>query len=305
MNRLQYSLSAEEKGKNAVVGSPTDYDALSSTSSPQFHTIFASMSMHMSDRLRLLRFPSADIESVHSAINASWPRGVQDIREHYGSHEFKLKGNPWSGQSDEAIFARRMMCKILETLSNTGWVLAVTADISKRTTEKDTLIFRYQQPPPATCDWMSISFSLQDRIRLIDAPEELIQYLVSCLGRFIQRHKRHKLEGTYELQIHGYPWRAPDNKIMESRLLLLQLLEGLDAKGWTVYASIDQKTGPTGDTSWSEPDTVSPRLSTSIVRIQYVKDSSNLLLVALLSTHRLDARFAGLSQLTSWPASLA
>ena len=93
---------------------------------------------------------------------------------------------------------------------------------------------------------MSISFSLHDRIRLIDAPDELTQYLVSRLGRFIQRHRNHSVQRTYELQIHGHPWRNSDQA---AQVLLLQLLEGLDAKGWTVYASIDQKTGPVGDTT--------------------------------------------------------
>ena len=301
MDQLLYSQRISERGKSAVGVGNLKYHVPSSTIAPEGHTIFASISMHMSDRLRLLRFPPADIEAVHQAIKASWPRGIQDIRKYHESHEFKLNGHPWSGQSDEAIFARRMMCQILEKLSSIGWVLALTVDISKKTTEKDTLIFRYQQPPPAPCDWMSISFSLHDRIRFIDAPDELIQYLISYLGRFVQRHKRHNLAGTYELQIHGNPWRTCDQ---ESQVLLLQLLEGLDAKGWTVYASIDQKTGPTGDTTWSEPDTVSSTLSTSTARPQYVEDSSNLLLVALLSQHWLDARFASLLQLTYWQAGL-
>ena len=145
------------------------------------------------------------------------------------------------------------MSKILETLANIGWVLAVTTYVSKSTRDRDVLVFRYQQSPPPPAAWMSISFSQSDRIRLIDAPDELIQYLISRLNPVIQRNNRLEQEGAYELQIRGYPWSA---LLIVFRPLLLELLEALDANGWTVYASIEQKT------PGSDPDTVSPTLNT-------------------------------------------
>jgi hypothetical protein len=40
--------------------------------------------------------------------------------------------------------------------------------------DKDALLFRHQYPPPTPCVWMAISFNMGDRIRLVNAPEELI-----------------------------------------------------------------------------------------------------------------------------------
>jgi hypothetical protein len=246
MDPPQYSQPIQNKGGET--------DVLPSTSSPQPRVVFASILMDQSDRLCLLRFPSIHIKSVHHAICASWPRGVQETHDCSGGYVFKLRGNPWSGRGDEAIFARRMMSKILETLANIGWVLAVTTYISKWTSDKDTLIFRYQQSPPPPAAWMSISFNQSDRIRLIDAPDELIQYLTSYLNRVIQRHNRLKQEGTYEVQFRGYPWSV---LVTVFRPLLLELLEALDVNGWTVYASIEQ------ETPGSDPDTVSHTLNTT------------------------------------------
>lgn len=60
------------------------------TSIANFQTTFASLSMHMTDRLRLLQFPVGTIEIIRATITANWPRGVQATRDYYGSHEFKV-----------------------------------------------------------------------------------------------------------------------------------------------------------------------------------------------------------------------
>ena len=218
---------------------------------------FASLSMHMDDRLRLMQFSDADFQAIRRTINTCWPKGVQDEKEYHGSHEFKLRGNPWRGSGNDAVYARRFMCKVLETLANIGWVVVVSTDISKTTNDKDTLLFRYQRPPPAPCDWMAISFSNNDLIRFIDAPLPLIDYMIENLGAFIQRHERHQLEGAYEFKLHGYPWYTSGGDTMKARQIALKLLEGLDYNGWTIYASVDQKTtaGGNSNMSMSETDT--------------------------------------------------
>ena len=213
--------------------------------------------MQGNDRLRLLQFSSDEIQAIRNTISTSWPSGTQTERDYYGSHEFKLRGNPWSGSGDDAIFARRFMTRIFETSANLGWVLTVSAGLSKKTIDKDMLFFRYQQPPPAPCEWMTISFSSQDLIRLIDAPQSLVSYMIQHLAPFLQRHQPHKSqpETAYEFKISGYPWDASGSTTVEAGKLVLRLLEGLDMNGWTVYASIGQKTGFHGETTMSETDT--------------------------------------------------
>ena len=76
---------------------------------------------------------------------------------------------------------------------------------------------------------------------------------ITVLGRAVREHRHHSVAGSYELKLHGYPWRPGGGGTMEARMLLLKLLEGLEEEGWTVYASFDQKAISDNDTS--ETDT--------------------------------------------------
>lgn len=69
----------------------------------------ACVSLNMSDRLRLMRFPSAMISVIRQAIVASWPRGLHKEKQETDFYEFKLQGNPWWGQGDEAVSSRVLM----------------------------------------------------------------------------------------------------------------------------------------------------------------------------------------------------
>ncbi len=255
----------EKSSGNSSSASYAQFDSKTgvSTMGSRPHTTFASLSMHENDRLRLLQFSSDETQTIRDTISISWPNGIQSERDYYGSHEFKLRGNPWYGSGDDAVFARRFMTRVFETLANIGWVLTVSADLSKKTTDKDTLFFRYQQPPPAPCEWMTISFSNQDLLRLIDAPQSLVSYMVQHLAPFIQRHQPHKNqpEAAYEFKINGYPWDASGSTTVESRRLVLRLLEGLDMNGWTVYGRIPQSTSQSGRRHVSRTSCLLPRHS--------------------------------------------
>ena len=69
----------------------------------------ACITMNRTDRLRLIRFPPTVIDTVRQAILASWQRGLQNERMFISAFEFKLVGNPWRGQRNEAVEARIMM----------------------------------------------------------------------------------------------------------------------------------------------------------------------------------------------------
>ncbi len=69
----------------------------------------ACITLNSTDRFRLIRFPSDIIDVVRQAIMNSWPRGLQREEDYLGAYEFKLNGNPWWGQGDEAISSRVLM----------------------------------------------------------------------------------------------------------------------------------------------------------------------------------------------------
>ncbi|KAK9371464.1 uncharacterized protein V1513DRAFT_455682 [Lipomyces chichibuensis] len=215
-----------------------------SASATPFRTTFASLSMHMTDRIRLLRFSDRDVTQILNIIRDAWPRGIQDYRDYDAAKEVKLYGNPWScsAWSDEKTEARRLLCQILRGLFDMGWILQASVDISKKKYDKDTLLFRYQQPPPPSCIWISISFNQDDLLHLIDVPEELGRLLVQAYGEKVQNYQ---FKGSvFEIKFRGYPWRPEGTETVQTRLILLTLLECLEQQGFSLYACIDQDDAP-------------------------------------------------------------
>lgn len=190
--------------KSATTADDAKTPLLANSQPPPFSTPFASLSMHMSDRLRTLQFPASAIQIIQRTITRNWSSGIQAERDYYGSHEFKLRGNPWNGHQDESVHARRLMTRLLEALYNTGWVLAINTDISKKQLDKDTLIFRLQDPVPVACQWMCVSFSKQDRLRFIDAPQELVRDMITLLAPETQQHNPFRLSNVYEFKCEPF-----------------------------------------------------------------------------------------------------
>ena len=72
------------------------------------------------------------------------------------------------GYGPEAIVARRLMCHMLHALAISGWHLAFSTDLCKKSWDKDTLYFK--PGPPRQRYFFSVSFNEFDKIRLIDSP---------------------------------------------------------------------------------------------------------------------------------------
>ena len=192
----------------------------------------------MSDRIRLLHFPPAQRDTIRTTIQRTWPRGIQNERDYYGSYEFKMHGNPWSPYGEDALHARRLTRGILATLYEAGWVLYIATDISQNPGDKDNLFFRHQSPAPTPCEWFSVTFSRGDRIRLIDAPQAVVDDTLAALAPETQSHAPYKIPGVYEIKLNGWPFAASGGKTMVSRQLCLKLFSVLERNGFTVSASM-------------------------------------------------------------------
>jgi hypothetical protein len=212
-----------------------------------FKTTFATVSLHRSDRIRLLAFPHEDVAAIRGVIKAYWRKGIQEEQTYGPSFEFKLHGYPWQGQTSDAITSRILMREILAHLFKHGWTLHASTDVSKKEMDKDTLFFRKQQSPPPESEWISISFNQFDRLRLIGANAELISAMKQVLAsmNLLQEDRGWKDKEliAWEFKIRGNPWCATGVETMTTRLLLMRILECLESHGWSLYASIDQNTG--------------------------------------------------------------
>lgn len=244
---------------------PPAYDASASDpsavpSAVPFTTTFASLSLHMSDRLRLVQFPRDDIDAVRAILQRVWAAGIQAERPYSASHEFKLRGSPWtgSGTGPYAVPALYLVRDVFACLYARGWIMTASTDVSRKKFDKDTLIFRRQNggpPPPAS--WMAVSFKQGDKLRLLGAPADLVSALARLFAgmRMLQNQSvKDAARDHHEFKLHGYPWAASGEETMHTRVLLLKMVEVLEMHGWSLYASIDQNNGPAGDSNYSETD---------------------------------------------------
>lgn len=207
--------------------------------------VHACLSLSRTDRIRLIKFPSSVTQVVKDAILRSWAKGIQAEKENAGSTEFQLRGNPWTGQGDEAIPAIYMMCEVSSALYHLGWTLAMATDLSKRAMDKDTMIYRSGDIPPP-CSFMAVSFHEGDRLRLVRAPVEVINAVKNTWGGNIQKESW-KLENVaWEFKLIGNPWWSVGDEAISVRILLLNMLDVLSAYGWEVHTSLDMTAGPGG-----------------------------------------------------------
>ncbi|KAF8586359.1 hypothetical protein K439DRAFT_1631775 [Ramaria rubella] len=204
----------------------------------------ACLTMNMSDRLRLIRFPEEIVCRVRTALDKGWVRGIQNERKYANSHEFKLYGNPWDGQGSEAISSRIAMMAVLSALYHQGWILVIAADISKKMADKDSLIFR-QSPAPTPCEFISLSFNTGDKLRLMgeDIAPEILGTIRMVLGKTVQNEEWKIDHSAYEFKLYGRPWYARSDIAVKTRVLLLDILDAMVAYGYDVYASVDLSTG--------------------------------------------------------------
>lgn len=228
-------------------------------SSPAFRTTFGSVSLHMSDRIRFVQLPPEDIAVIKNTIQRSWAWGIQAERPYSVSYEFKLRGSPWSGSGtgSYAVPALILMREVFASLYSMGWIMTASTDISRKKFDKDTLIFRKQPVPPPAATWTAISFKTGDKLRFLGAPPELIAAFSTLLKnmKLLQSEavKDPRLQ-YHEFKLYGYPWAATGEETMKTRVLILKLVELLELHGWSLYASIDQNSGPSGDSNYSETD---------------------------------------------------
>lgn len=204
-----------------------------------------SITFNMSDRIRLIGLPIDVINSMRVAITKSWGQ-IQNERDYCSTYEFKLIGFPWDGQGESAVASRRLLAAILKTMAKFGWNLLQAADVSKKKHGKDILFFEKGIPDP-DADLFGISFNMEDRLRIIDAPE-----FAGCVRDAIKTQWKNGIQcermynGSIEFQLRGYPWYPEGSATVYGPKLLCQVIANIRAKGYKLYGSINISRGHEG-----------------------------------------------------------
>jgi hypothetical protein len=75
---------------------------------------------------------------------------------------------------------------------------------------------------------------------VLDAPSsDLAAAIVGCFGPAVSKHTLGR-DSLY-IKFHGYPWNASGTETVDTRIMLLQLMEVLEKFGFSLYASIDHQ----------------------------------------------------------------
>ena len=135
--------------------------------------VHVTMSFNSNDKLRLIGFPEGIVSAVRNIIQTFWSRGIQEESRYSESWQFKLRGTPWWASGDEAVDSRFLVLKLIEAVQAYGWSVVASVDCSRKDSDKSSLIFRQSQPRQSP--FFCLSLNETDKMRLINAPEDVVK----------------------------------------------------------------------------------------------------------------------------------
>ena len=193
------------------------------------------------DSLMILNAPMDHHQLFKDAVERSWPSGIQKWTYENEVLLIKLKGYPWNPNGEDTVYSRVVLQTIIADLFTRQWKLYGNSNLKSAA---NTLFFEHDPniPPGQPCPpQFLISFNSYDLLRLIGPPESM----VSAVRDTIQSHwlkgiqKESRYAESWEFKLKGTPWWASGDEAVESRFLVLKLMEALQAYGWSPVSAID------------------------------------------------------------------
>lgn len=254
--------AASESSNHASPSAPPPYET------DPYRYKFAVISFNMTDRIRLIQFPVADIDRIRDLIRLAWPDGVQNTRMYNVAYEFQLKGTPWFHNPSGNVKARKLIRMLLQGLYEIGWVHDAAVTMGKKANEKgeffrppsgkwfeltevDTLVFRKHDKPMPPMDFFTISFDQMHTVTVHEGRSELCRQLIQRFKQAGWSKESAFVEDRMEIRLKELYWLANGEKTVEVRLMLLAIMEILEQYGFRTYASLR-----TVDRGGGEPDSL-------------------------------------------------
>ena len=199
------------------------------------------LSLNRNDRLRCIDTPPDAVACVKNMLVQFWARGIQDEKQKFNAYEFKLAGTPWWADGGMAVDTRFLMCKIFEGLWSIGWRVQLAIDLTRKLNDKSVITF--QRTAPMQVPIFCLSLNWTDKIRVINAPPNVTQAVVSEIKRLwlFGIAKEGPYGASMEVKLNGNPWSFGFNGHdgTHGRVLLAHLLRLLASMGWFLILSAD------------------------------------------------------------------
>lgn len=191
------------------------------------------VSLKKTDLIRVVNAPAFINELVRSAITTGWCLEIQQEQAIVNSYEFKLKGNPWTGDSNEAVFSKRLVNKMIEIFKQNSFDLCSICDLSYDCDKVSTFFFNRASAqasvPPKI---LSMSLNQGDKIRIIDDKCDFGAIVRDCLAKNwikgIQAEKEYF--SAYEFKLNGNPFLGNSQELVDFNIFVLVLLDYINKK---------------------------------------------------------------------------
>ena len=203
---------------------------------------FLTVGLNSMDSLLVLNAPIELHQMFKDVIDNSWPKGIRKWTYKNGVLKIKLKENPWCADGKDTIRSKAILYTLVNELRIRQWKLYGNTNLRSRA---NSLFFEHVpnmvhglQSFPAH---FAISFSSEDLIRLVGISEGLVAAVRNTIQSFwsrgIQRDERYADSIVFKLR--GTPWCTSGEEAVNSRFVVIKLMEALQACGWIVAANVN------------------------------------------------------------------
>ena len=188
----------------------------------------------------ILNAPTQLHQTFKDVIGKSWPPGIRNWSLENSVLLIKLRGTPWRPDGEETVNSRILLQTLVNDLLLKQWNLYGNSNLKSNT---NTLFFEHD--PNIMLGQYSVSHFIiclnkHDTLRLIGIPDNLNFAIRDTIQtswlRGIQGESRYF--GSWEFKLRGNPWWASGEEAVDSRYLILKMIETLQAYGWSIIASI-------------------------------------------------------------------
>jgi hypothetical protein len=224
-----YELGYHFKASIDLIQTGSSSDAVIFEKRKNISTYTICVSLNSTDKIRVFA-PEEVIGLVRNTIIQTWCHGIQCEKRILNGWQFKLNGNPWlrSANDDETYISAFIINALIQTLYNHGWVFIRSIKSGQLQFDLNALYFHFDsnllqrlKSEPNPSRFFSLALSKNDRIRLINAPNNLIAVVRTAINEAwpMGVQEEFNVNIGYEFKIKGSPWWCNGEETVFSRLL--------------------------------------------------------------------------------------
>uniref|UniRef100_A0A0N5ATQ5 PB1 domain-containing protein n=1 Tax=Syphacia muris TaxID=451379 RepID=A0A0N5ATQ5_9BILA len=195
-----------------------------------------------SKRIELYKGPSEIVEASEQCLKENDVFDIIKTSDHSGQSTLTFQlGGQWLNYTKRITYISRLATRLIQKFREIGWNVITTVSLSTDRREKPIFVLR--KCCPASLPYFVLCPTGTDKIRLIDADREIIDFIsnivrqtwtigVQCEG--VENH-------NYCFQLADMPWNSLGfGRIFElSRMMMSRILFELNSIGWRIVCSAD------------------------------------------------------------------